>query len=33
MAAGGGEPIERRAIVSGIGQSQVGRRLGRSILS
>jgi acetyl-CoA acetyltransferase len=28
----GEEPIERRAIISGIGQSQVGRRLGRSEL-
>jgi acetyl-CoA acetyltransferase len=28
----GGIPLERRAIISGIGQSQVGRRLGRSEL-
>jgi len=27
-----GEPIERRAVISGIGQSQVGRRLGRGDL-
>jgi acetyl-CoA acetyltransferase len=27
-----GEPIERRAIISGIGQSDIGRRLGRSEL-
>jgi len=27
-----GEPLERRAIISGIGQSEVGRRLGRSDL-
>ena len=27
-----GAPLERRAIISGIGQSQVGRRLGRSEL-
>ncbi len=26
------EPLERRAIISGIGQSDVGRRLGRSDL-
>jgi acetyl-CoA acetyltransferase len=26
------EPLERRAIISGIGQSQIGRRLGRSDL-
>ncbi len=26
------EPLERRAVISGIGQSQVGRRLGRSDL-
>jgi acetyl-CoA acetyltransferase len=26
----GNEPLERRTIISGIGQSQVGRRLGRS---
>ena len=26
------EPIERRAVISGLGQSQVGRRLGRSDL-
>ena len=26
------EPLERRAIISGIGQSDVGRRLGRSEL-
>src|ERR1700733_6317524 len=26
------EPLERRAIISGIGQSAVGRRLGRSDL-
>ena len=25
-----GEPLERRAVISGIGQSQIGRRLGRS---
>jgi acetyl-CoA acetyltransferase len=29
---GAGEPLERRAIISGIGQSQVGRRLGRTDL-
>ena len=28
----GEEPLERRAIISGIGQSEVGRRLGRSEL-
>ena len=28
----GEEPLERRAIISGIGQSDVGRRLGRSDL-
>ena len=28
----GGEPLERRAVISGIGQSQVGRRLGRTEL-
>ena len=28
----GEEPLERRAIISGIGQSAVGRRLGRSDL-
>lgn len=27
-----GEPLERRAVISGIGQSDVGRRLGRSEL-
>ena len=27
-----GEPLERRAVISGIGQSQIGRRLGRSDL-
>jgi acetyl-CoA acetyltransferase len=27
-----GEPLERRAIISGIGQSDIGRRLGRSDL-
>ena len=26
------EPLERRAVISGIGQSDVGRRLGRSDL-
>ena len=26
------EPLERRAIISGIGQSEIGRRLGRSDL-
>ena len=30
--AAGEEPLERRAIISGIGQSDVGRRLGRSEL-
>jgi acetyl-CoA acetyltransferase len=30
--AGAEEPLERRAIISGIGQSDVGRRLGRSDL-
>jgi hypothetical protein len=28
----GEEPLERRAIISGIGQSDVGRRLGRGEL-
>ena len=28
----GEEPMERRAIISGIGQSDVGRRLGRTDL-
>ena len=32
MSARGEEPLERRAIISGIGQSAVGRRLGRSDL-
>ena len=26
------EPLERRAVISGIGQSDIGRRLGRSEL-
>jgi acetyl-CoA acetyltransferase len=26
------EPLERRAVISGIGQSEIGRRLGRSDL-
>ena len=28
----GGEPLERRAVISGIGQSAIGRSLGRSDL-
>ena len=28
----GGEPLERRAVISGIGQSAIGRRLGRTDL-
>jgi acetyl-CoA acetyltransferase len=31
-AGAGEEPLERRAIISGIGQSDIGRRLGRSEL-
>ena len=30
MSAGSGEPLERQAVISGIGQSAVGRRLGRT---
>lgn len=32
MSPASGEPLERRAVISGIGQSTVGRRLGRSEL-